>query len=177
MGIQRFEEIKAWQDARVLTAEIYKLCSEGKPSKDFVFRDQIQRACISVMSNIAEGFERGGNPEFIQFLSIAKGSCGELESQLLLSADVKYLDHDRLQELRVLIRRVAAIFRSLTPLPSRHLRHDALYGPQRDPDLHLPFVKAVDLHPQIPALLGNQHRFIRSLDVDQDGIGTLGQIL
>ena len=76
MQIKNFEDLEIWKDARVLTRAIYQLTRDVKFAKDFALRDQIRRAAISVMSNIAEGFERGGNQEFIQFLFIAKASCG-----------------------------------------------------------------------------------------------------
>ena len=79
--IKRFEDIEAWKKARELTREVYRHSKVGPFSKDFGLRDQIRRAAVSVMSNIAEGFERGGNKEFMQFLAIAKGSVGEIESQ------------------------------------------------------------------------------------------------
>ena len=85
--IQRFEEIEAWQVARELTRSVYECSKSGSFAKDFALRDQIRRAAISVMSNIAEGFERGGNAEFIQFLSIAKGSAAEVETQLYVALD------------------------------------------------------------------------------------------
>jgi four helix bundle protein len=73
---QSFEEIEAWQKARGFTREIYAVSNKGAFSKDFGLRDQIRRASVSIMSNIAEGFERGGTREFIQFLSMVKGSSG-----------------------------------------------------------------------------------------------------
>ncbi len=88
MNIERFEEIIAWQKAKVLTVEIYKLFEDHK---DYGFKDQIQRAAISVMNNIAEGFERKGNKEFSQFLFIAKGSCAEVRSMLILAKELKKL--------------------------------------------------------------------------------------
>ena len=91
MTIKRFEDIKAWQDARVLTSQVYKICSEGKPSKDFGFRDQIQRASVSIMSNIAEGFERNNNKEFVRFLLYSKGSCGEVTTLLVVASDLNYI--------------------------------------------------------------------------------------
>ena len=72
--IQKFEDIGAWQKARALTREVYAVTADGAFAKDFGLRDQIRRAAVSVMSNIAEGFDRGGNRELIQFLFIAKGS-------------------------------------------------------------------------------------------------------
>ena len=87
-----FEELIAWQRARKLAKEIYRLTSTGAFAKDFGLRDQIRRAAVSIMSNIAEGYERGGRAEFHQFLVIAKGSCGEVRSQLYVANDVGYLD-------------------------------------------------------------------------------------
>ena len=74
---QRFEEIEAWQRARELTKKIYRITREGPFARDFGLRDQIRDASVSMMSNIAEGFERSGTGEFTQFLAIAKGSAGD----------------------------------------------------------------------------------------------------
>ena len=92
--IERFEDFIAWQKARALAAEIYKVTDEGKFARDFGLRDQIRRAAVSVMSNIAEGFERGRSTEFHQFLSIAKASCAELRSQLYIALDAGYLNQE-----------------------------------------------------------------------------------
>ena len=92
--MERFEDLVAWQKARELTTLVYRLSGEGHFSRDFGLRDQIRRAAVSVMSNVAEGFERGGNREFRNFLSIAKGSCGELESQLVVARDQDYISSD-----------------------------------------------------------------------------------
>src|SRR5205085_6049224 len=89
--IEKFEDIVAWQKARVLTKEIYASTKVGLFAKDYGLRDQIQRASVSTMSNIAEGFERGGDKEFIQFLSNSKGSCGEVKSQLSVALDQSYI--------------------------------------------------------------------------------------
>ncbi len=86
MRIGRFEDVIAWQKAKELTIQIYKLFEQ---SKDFGFKDQIQRASVSIMNNIAEGFERKSNNEFRQFLFVAKGSCGEVRSMLILAKDLK----------------------------------------------------------------------------------------
>ena len=99
---QTFEDISAWQKARELTKEIYRVSKQGQFSKDFGLRDQIRRASTSAMSNIAEGFERDGSGEFSQFLSIAKGSVGEVKSQLYVAIDQEYVDRktfDRLFQL------------------------------------------------------------------------------
>ncbi len=95
MKFNQFEEIIAWQKAKDLTVTIYQLFIDNK---DFGFRDQIQRASVSIMNNIAEGFERKTNKEFINFLYIAKGSCGEVRSMLTLALEFKYITKDQFQE-------------------------------------------------------------------------------
>ena len=99
MTISRFEEIEAWQKTRQLTANIYKSTASGLFARDYGLRDQIHRAAVSSMSNIAEGFERDGNKEFLQFLSIAKGSTGEVRSQLYVALDTGYLNQPHFNEL------------------------------------------------------------------------------
>jgi len=89
--IRRFEDIKAWQTGLELARTVYALSRKGEFARDFALRDQIRRAAVSVVSNIAEGFERGGNAEFIQFLSYAKGSAGEVEAQLYIAHDQGYV--------------------------------------------------------------------------------------
>jgi len=91
--IEKFEDIHAWQKARVLAKDVY-LVSKSNFNNDFAFKDQIRRACGSVMDNIAEGYERGGKREFIQFLSVAKASAGEVRSQLYRALDMGYIDDD-----------------------------------------------------------------------------------
>jgi len=86
--IEKFEDIIAWQKSRILINNIFKTFKENK---NFSFRDQIQRAVISIMNNIAEGFERKGNKEFSKFLYISKGSCAEVRSMLYLALDLKYI--------------------------------------------------------------------------------------
>jgi four helix bundle protein len=93
--IKSFEDIEAWQKARSLSKEIFELTNVGTFSKDFGLRDQIKRASGSIMDNIAEGFERGGSKEFIQFLAIAKGSAGEVLSQLCRALDRKHLTNEQ----------------------------------------------------------------------------------
>lgn len=90
-NIQRFEDLEAWKIAREITKEIYRLSTNEKFSRDFGLRDQIRRASVSILSNIAEGFERDGDKEFIQFLSIAKGSAGEVRAQLYVALDQQYI--------------------------------------------------------------------------------------
>jgi four helix bundle protein len=92
MTIEKFEDLLIWQRARVLTTTVYKIFND---SKDFGFRDQIQRASVSVMNNVAEGFERKGSKEFGHFLSIAKGSAGEVRSMLVLACDLSYISKEQ----------------------------------------------------------------------------------
>lgn len=91
MLAKRFEDLLFWQKARELTKLVYTLTRKGAFKTDFGLRDQIQRSTVSVMSNIAEGFGRGGNNEFIQFLFTAKGSVAEVQSQLYIAADLGYI--------------------------------------------------------------------------------------
>ena len=89
--VERFEDLIAWQKARELTKAIYTVTKTGDFSRDYGLKEQIRKASVSIMSNIAEGFERGGRSEFHQFLVIAKGSCAEVRSQLYVALDVDYL--------------------------------------------------------------------------------------
>lgn len=98
--IERFEDILAWQKARVMTQRVYGFAKAGAFARDFGLRDQIQRASVSTMANIAEGFERGGDREFIQFLSNSKGSCGEVRSHLYVALDQNYVTEQEFNELR-----------------------------------------------------------------------------
>ncbi len=84
-SFKSFEEIESWQKARELTRKVYAVSNQGAFTKDFGLRDQIRRASVSIMSNIAEGFERDGNREFLQFLAVAKGSSGEVRAQLYVA--------------------------------------------------------------------------------------------
>jgi len=97
--IKQFEDIQAWGRARDLVKEIYALTSKGRFAKDFSLRDQIRRASVSVMSNIAEGFSRQTDREFIQFLYMSKGSVSEIQSQLYVTLDLGYLAQERFSDL------------------------------------------------------------------------------
>jgi len=97
--IYRFEDLEAWQRARVLVKAVYAISGEGRFATDFALRDQMRRAVISIPSNIAEGFERNGRAEFVQFLSIAKGSSGELKAQIYLAEDLGYLSDEATADL------------------------------------------------------------------------------
>lgn len=92
--ITRFEDIEAWQDARVLAKDIYKMTSAWK---DFSLRDQMRRASVSIMANIAEGYARGSNKEFAQFMFFSKASASELQSHLYLSLDLNYISKENFE--------------------------------------------------------------------------------
>lgn len=98
-GFKRFEDIEAWQLARVLCKLIYSYIQREKFSKDYSTVNQINKSSSSIMDNIAEGFERGGNKEFIQFLYIAKASCGEFRSQLYRVLDRNYINEEEFKDL------------------------------------------------------------------------------
>jgi len=94
MKVARFEDLVAWQKARELTKQIYSMTKRESFSKDFGLREQIQRSSVSIMSNIAEGFERGSRPEFHKFIVIAKASCAEVRSHLYVAFDVGYINNE-----------------------------------------------------------------------------------
>ena len=91
MKIERFEEIESWKKARELTSVIYSLTSKDKFAKDYGLRDQIQRAAVSIMANIAEGFDRQSRKEFVQFLYYASASGSEVQSHLYVALDQRYI--------------------------------------------------------------------------------------
>jgi len=97
MKIENFEDIEAWKEARFLVKNVYTLFAE---CRDYGFRDQIQRAAVSIMSNIAEGFDRGSNKEFIQFLIIARGSVSEVRSLSYAALDIGYLGSDHYNSIQ-----------------------------------------------------------------------------
>jgi four helix bundle protein len=97
-GFSRFEDIGAWKRSRELARLVYRLTGAGLLSRDFTLRDQMRRAAVSAVSNIAEGFERGGTGEFRQFLSQAKGSAAELRAQLYVAHDAGLIDDDQFDE-------------------------------------------------------------------------------
>lgn len=95
MKIEKFDDIISWKKAKELTLNMYRVFGGHK---DFGFRDQVQRASVSIMNNIAEGFERRTHNELRSFLSIAKGSCGEVRSMLILALDLKYVSQEEFQK-------------------------------------------------------------------------------
>ena len=124
--MRTFEEIEAWQLSRELIKDVYRVSREGAFAKDFGLQDQIRRAAVSIMSNIAEGFERGGNKEFVNFLSISKGSCGEVRSQLYVAFDQGYVDQAQFESIVHMCVRVSVMLQAFIT----SLRNSDFKGPR-----------------------------------------------
>ena len=122
--LRRFEDLEAWQRARELTRDICRCSKSGAFARDFGLKDQIRRAAVSVMSNIAEGFERGGTAEFAQFLAVSKGSAGEVESQLYVALDREYISEEQFLSLK---QKAASTKRLIAGL-MRYLRRSGIRG-------------------------------------------------
>jgi four helix bundle protein len=120
-GIDRFEDLDCWKVARELANGVYHFTKEGSASRDYGFRDQIRRSAISVMNNIAEGFERGSNKDFAHFLFIARGSAGEVRSMLYVALDQGYVSESQFSELKSLCVRSSQICWGMI----RHLRDNS----------------------------------------------------
>jgi four helix bundle protein len=113
MAVTRFEDLKVWQEATSLAVEVYAVSKNGNFSQDFGFRDQLRRAAVSIASNIAEGKERETVPEFIRYLYMAKGSAGELKTQLMIAGQIGYMGQDREAHLRRKVESVSAMLGAL----------------------------------------------------------------
>ena len=122
--IRQFEDIEAWQTARELTRAVYACSAAGAFARDFGSRDQMRRAAVSIMANIAEGFERGGSAEFCQFLSVAKGSAGEVEAHLYVALDQRYITKSEFDGLR----QMAASAKKLIAGFMKYLKHSNVRG-------------------------------------------------
>ncbi len=107
MSIKRFEDLEVWIEAKNFSVSIYKLSDISSFKNDFSLRDQIRRASVSIVSNIAEGFERNGNKEFRQFLSYAKGSAGEVRAQLYILKELNYISNENFNELYLQIENIS----------------------------------------------------------------------
>ncbi len=118
---KRFEDLWIWQQARELVKEVNGDFRSGVASKDLGFRDQIQRAGVSIMNNIAEGFERSTDADFARLLDVAKGSCGEVRSMCYAAEDLGYIDHAIAETRRSKARQISAGIASMTA----HLRKDS----------------------------------------------------
>jgi four helix bundle protein len=125
-AIRRFEDIEAWKKARELVREIYKICSEGRLSKDFGLRDQLCRAAVSSMSNIAEGFSRNSDKDFSHFLDIAKGSVLEVQSLLYVTLDIGYIEQGDFERLSHLANAAASLISGFTLYLRKQARHSTL---------------------------------------------------
>ncbi|MCB1025262.1 MAG: four helix bundle protein [Acidobacteria bacterium] len=123
-SIEKFEDIKSWQLAREVTRKIYDVSNTGAFEKDFGLRDQIRRSAVSIMSNIAEGFEREGNKEFINFLTIAKASCAEARSQLYVVLDQQYITPGQFEDIFSELNEIANLLGGFI----RYLRNSDLKG-------------------------------------------------
>ena len=111
--VERFEDLIAWQKSRVLARTIYALSNSAAFAKDFGLRDQIRRASVSVLSNIAEGFDRSGATEFHRFLVIAKGSCAEVRAQLYVALDAEYITENEFTTTMTLAEETSRIIAGL----------------------------------------------------------------
>ena len=110
MKIEKFEDIQAWQEARILVKSLYRIIkNNNEMNKDIRFRSQITSAAISIMSNIAEGFSRKSNKEFAQFLFIAKGSTAEVQSQLYVALDLGYIDEKQFKKTYAMSDKIARL--------------------------------------------------------------------
>ncbi|MBN8525985.1 MAG: four helix bundle protein [Planctomycetes bacterium] len=119
---RHFSELHAWQAARTMTLRVYALTAAGPSASDFGFKDQLRRAAVSVMSNIAEGFGRGRDAEFIRFLDIARGSACEVQSLLILGCDLGYYDKAALANCAELIDAIQGRIAGLTNYLSGSVR-------------------------------------------------------
>lgn len=126
MRIERFEDLEIWKEARELSVFVYKLTSKGPFQSDFRFRDQFRASAGSIMDNIAEGFDRGGNKEFVQFLSISKGSLGEVRYQAYRSFDIQHITKEEFDNL---LERTDKISRKISALMN-HLKSSTIKGPK-----------------------------------------------
>ena len=101
--IENFEDLLVWQKGMELAKQIYLLTAEGKLHRDFGLRDQLQRAAVSIPTNIAEGFERSSRREYLRFLHIAKGSAGEVRSLLHVALEIGFIDRARYDHLHAMV--------------------------------------------------------------------------
>ena len=122
--IRKFEDIESWKRARKLTKEVYTVTAQERFSGDFGLRNQIRRAAVSILLNIAEGFERGGDKEFLQFLAIAKGSSGEVRAQLYVALDLEYISSAQFDALAQAATEVSQLLSGFM----KYLRESTLRG-------------------------------------------------
>lgn len=122
--VQRFEDLEVWQDARVLVKRVYQLTAKFPDHEAFGLTNQLRRAAVSVMANIAEGFERGSNSEFIQFLFMARASNAEVRSHLYVALDLNYASESEIEEIREYSERLSRRIKTLID----YLKHSDMKG-------------------------------------------------
>ena len=124
--IRRFEDLEAWELGRELTNQVYRLTKSGPFAKDYSFTEQIRRAALSVMNNVAEGFDRGTNKDFVKFLFIARGSAAEVRSMLYIALDQGYLSQEEFENCKSLCIRCSQVIWGL--IKSLRKRSDWITG-------------------------------------------------
>ncbi|CAG0970745.1 hypothetical protein ANRL3_01483 [Anaerolineae bacterium] len=122
--VQRFEDLEVWQEARELVKRVYQLTARFPKQETFGLANQMQRAAVSTMSNIAEGFERGANTEFIQFLFVAHASCGEVRSQSYVALDLNYAPQSEIDDIRERCERLSRRLKTFI----EYLKHSRIKG-------------------------------------------------
>jgi len=123
-SVKKFEDLEVWKLSREISRLIYSVSSNGSFAKDFALTNQIRRAAISILSNIAEGFERNGDKEFIQFLTVAKGSCGEVRAQLYVAFDQGYVNEELFLSVRQRVEEASRMISGLI----KYLKQSGLKG-------------------------------------------------
>lgn len=127
--ITRFEDLRCWQEARQLVKNIYQLTAFGKLSKDYGLKDQLQRASVSIMINIAEGFSRYHKKEFIRFLNISQSSASEVKSLLYIICDLEYVEKSKIDHLQSRCEKTKALTLSLLKYVSLQLQTNSISEP------------------------------------------------
>jgi len=120
MGYQSFKDLRVWKEAKDLAIQIYRITSKGKLIKDYGFRDQLQRSAVSIASNIAEGYERNSDKDFIRFLFIAKGSLSELRTQLDIAQSIGHIDNETFQNIENQCQHIGAMLTKLIKSRRNH---------------------------------------------------------
>lgn len=123
-NVEKFEDLEVWKSAHEIARLVYEASSRERFARDFALVNQIRRAAISILSNIAEGFERNGDKEFVQFLLVAKGSCGEVRAQLYVALDQSYVDETSFDDIKGKLNETGRMLSGLI----RYLRQSELLG-------------------------------------------------
>ena len=132
MKLTRFEDLECWQEARKTANHIYSLCNKNSLRKDYALSDQLKRSGISIMANIAEGFSRQSNKEFVQFLFIAKSSAAEVQSHLYIALDQRYIEQNQFDSLFHSLEKIQKQISNLIKyLKTTFTKPNKLYKPQK----------------------------------------------